>query len=50
MADLEILILLYDPMIWILVSATTILVLVEFSIVNLVFPPWPATRPIARER
>lgn len=31
-------------------SATTILVLVTFSMVNLVFPPLPATRPIARDR
>lgn len=32
------------------VSARTILVLVTFSIVNLVFPPLPATLPMARER
>lgn len=32
------------------VSARTILVLVTFSMVNLVLPPLPATRPIARER
>lgn len=32
------------------VSARTILVLVTFSMVNLVFPPLPATRPMALER
>ena len=31
-------------------SARTILVLVTFSMVNLVFPPVPAILPIARER
>lgn len=31
-------------------SARTILVFVTFSIVNFVFPPFPATLPIARER
>ena len=31
-------------------SARTILVLVAFSIVNFVFPPCPATRPIARDK
>ncbi len=32
------------------VSAKTILVLVAFSMVNLVLPPWPAIRPIARDK
>ena len=32
------------------VSARTMRVVVTFSIVNLVFPPLPATRPIARDR
>lgn len=31
-------------------SARTILVFVTFSMVNLVFPPVPATRPIARDK
>ena len=31
-------------------SAKTILVLVVFSMVNLVFPPFPAIRPIALDK
>ena len=37
----------YDPKMWILESAITILVLVVFSRRNLVLPPLPAKRPIA---
>ena len=38
------------PRMWTFWSATTIRVLVAFSIANFVLPPWPAIRPIARER
>ena len=41
---------LYAPRMWIFESATTMRVLVTFSIVNLVWPPLPAMRPMARER
>ena len=50
MASLEHWILLKHPRMCILESATTILVRVEFSIANFVFPFSPQIRPIARLR
>ena len=49
-ACLAILMFWYSPRMWIFESASTIRVFVAFSIVNFVFPAFPATRPIARER
>mmetsp|Transcript_1523 Transcript_1523/g.6026 ORF Transcript_1523/g.6026 Transcript_1523/m.6026 type:complete len:229 (+) Transcript_1523:298-984(+) len=42
--------LAYAPRMWTLASATTMRVRVAFSMANLVLPPMPAMRPIARER
>ena len=50
MARLAIWMFWYEPRMWILESARTIRVLVTFSMVNLVRPPFPANRPIARAK
>ena len=49
-ASLATLMLANEPRMWILVSAITMRVRDAFSIVNLVFPPLPDSRPMARDR
>ena len=50
MAVLAIFMFWNEPRMWIFVSASTILVLVTFSMVNLVFPPLPAILPMALDK